>query len=129
MDLQKKAHILLVDDEAPLTKLMKTYLAKIGYTVETALRANEAMALFDQNPDDYDLLVADITLPDQPGQDMALQMIERSSRMRVLLCSGYPFAVESLPAGVQGRFSSLQKPFLPNMLADAIENLLGRKID
>jgi DNA-binding NtrC family response regulator len=129
MDLQKKAHILLVDDEAPLTKLMKTYLAKIGYTVETALRADEAMALFDQNPDIYDLLVADLTLPDQPGQDMALQMIERSSRMKVLLCSGYPFAVESLPAAVQGRFSSLQKPFLPNMLADAIEDLLRRKID
>lgn len=129
MDLQKKAHILLVDDEAALTKLMQTYLAKIGYTVETALRANDAMALFNQNPETYDLLVADLTLPDQPGQDMALQMIERTSRMRVLLCSGYPFAVESLPANVQERFSSLQKPFLPNMLASAIEDLLSRKID
>ncbi len=90
MDLQKKAHILLVDDEAPLTKLMKTYLAKIGYTVETALRANEAMALFDQNPDIYDLLVADLTLPDQPGKRYGAEI--DGMPMRNLLCSGYPFA-------------------------------------
>jgi DNA-binding NtrC family response regulator len=75
------------------------------------------------------LLVADLTLPDLPGQDMALRMLEENPELRILLCSGYPFAVDSLPAPVQKRFASLQKPFLPNMLAKAIEDLLQRKIE
>jgi DNA-binding NtrC family response regulator len=129
MDLQKKAQILLVDDEAALTKLMQTYLGKIGYVVDAALRADEALALFQRDPYRYQLVVADLTLPDLPGQDMALRMLEINPSMRVLLCSGYPFAVDALPSEVHARFASLQKPFLPNMLAEAIEDLMKRKID
>ena len=42
-------------------------------------------------------MVADITLPDMPGSDMAVQMADRNPNIRILLCSGYPFAVDSLP--------------------------------
>ena len=77
----------------------------------------------------FQLLVADLTLPDLPGQDMAVQMLAQNPNLRILLCSGYPFAVDSLPVAIQNRFASLQKPFLPNMLASAIEELLGRKIE
>jgi DNA-binding NtrC family response regulator len=93
------------------------------------LRADEALALFEANPDAYTLLVADITLPDMPGNEMAVQMAGRNPQLRILLCSGYPFAVDSLPESIRGRFSSLQKPFLPNMLAEALEQLLQRRAD
>lgn len=129
MDSEKKAHILLVDDEPALTKLMQTYLGKIGYTVEAALRAEEALALFERDPHRYQLLVTDLTLPDVPGNEMALRMLEKNSRLRVLLCSGYAFAVDALPPEVHSRFATLQKPFLPNMLAETIENLMQRAID
>lgn len=124
MDSQKRAHILLVDDEPALIKVLHTYLSRIGYTVDAALNATEAFALFDSGPQRYDLLVADLTLPGVQGDEMALQMVERSPKLRVLLCSGYPFTVDSLPAAVQSRFGSLQKPFLPNMLAKMVEDLL-----
>jgi len=115
MDSQTKPHVLLVDDEQALTRLMQTYLTKIGYTVDTALVANDALAAFGHHPASYELVVADLTLPDMPGNEMALRMVDMNPRVRVLLCSGYPFAVESLPAEVQNRFATLQKPFLPNM--------------
>jgi DNA-binding NtrC family response regulator len=129
MEPQKKATILLVDDEAALTRLMQTYLGKLGYTVESALNATEASEIFQRDPARFQLLVADLTLPDLPGQDMALRMVEHNPDLRVLLCSGYPFAVDSLPESAQHRFAALQKPFLPNMLAKAIEDLLQRKIE
>ncbi len=129
MEPPKKATILLVDDEAALTKLMQTYLGKLGYNVESALQATEAFATFGTDPSRFQLLVADLTLPDLPGQDMAVQMLAQNPNLRILLCSGYPFAVDSLPVAIQNRFASLQKPFLPNMLASAIEELLGRKIE
>jgi DNA-binding NtrC family response regulator len=129
MDPQKKATILLVDDEAQLTKLMQTYLTKLGYTVESALRASDALSTFESNPTRFELLVADLTLPDLPGHEMAMTMMQQNPALRVLLCSGYPFTVDSLPAPLQKQFASLQKPFLPNMLAKAIEELLRRKIE
>lgn len=126
MNSPQNVRILLVDDEPALTKLMQTYLARMGYTVDATLCAEEALTLFRANPQDYKLVVADITLPDLAGNDMAVRMAEQNPELRILLCSGYPFAVDSLPEHIRGRFASLQKPFLPNMLAESIEKLLAK---
>ena len=129
MNAEPKARILLVDDEAAITRLMQTYLTKLGYHVDTSLDATGAFELVKPGSTPYDLLVADLTLPDLPGQQMALRMVAENQRLRVLLCSGYPFAVDSLDETLQPRFASLLKPFLPNMLAEALDELLSRKID
>jgi DNA-binding NtrC family response regulator len=126
MNTEQRARILLVDDEPALVKLMQTYLSRMGYTVDTSGDANGAFAAFEKATGDYDLMVADLTLPGMSGQDMALQLLEAKPALKVLLCSGYPIAVDALPAQVQGRVASLEKPFLPNMLAKAIEELLQR---
>lgn len=118
--------ILVVDDEPPLRTLMQAFLGRMGYTVETCGAATEALALVKADPERFALVVADLSLPDMPGQDMALAMRAMCPRLKVLLCSGYPFQVESLPAAEQASFASLQKPFLPNMLTDAVEELLRR---
>ncbi|HYI94471.1 MAG TPA: response regulator, partial [Bryobacteraceae bacterium] len=94
MEPPKKANILLVDDEAALTKLMQTYLGKLGYNVESALQATEALAIFGGDPQRFELLVADLTLPDLPGQEMAVRMLAQNPNLRILLCSGYPFCVD-----------------------------------
>jgi DNA-binding NtrC family response regulator len=127
MDTQEKARILLVDDEPALVKLMQTYLSRMGYTVDTSGDADGAFAAFEQTSQHYDLLVADVTLPGMSGQDMALQLLASKPALKVLLCSGYPIAVDALPDGVQSRVAALEKPFLPNMLAKAIEELLQRQ--
>jgi DNA-binding NtrC family response regulator len=129
MDSVKKATILLVDDEAQLNKLMRDYLSRLGYTVETALCAADALSTFESDPTRFQLLVADLTLPDHSGEDMAVTMSEQNAALRVLLCSGYPVTVDSLPEPLKKRFASLQKPFLPNMLAKAIEDLMKRNIE
>ena len=128
MDTKGKARILLVDDEPALVKLMQTYLSRMGYSVDTSGDANGGIAAFEKSSGGYDLLVADLTLPGMSGQDMALQLLQSHPRLRVLLCSGYPIAVDALPGDVQNRVAALEKPFLPNMLAKAIEDLLQRAI-
>ena len=130
MDPEKKsAAILLVDDEAALTKLMQTYLGRIGYSVDTALNATSALALLSERSRGVQSAGSRLTLPDMSGQDMAVRMVQLNKQLRVLLCSGYPTAVRSaFPLEVQENFDVLQKPFLPNMLADRIEELLNREI-
>jgi DNA-binding NtrC family response regulator len=119
--------ILLLDDEATLLRLMETYLTKLGYAVDSCMTGKDALRKFDEAADEFGVLVADLTLPDISGETVAAQMAERNPRLRVLLCSGYPFQLESLPAEIRGRFAVLQKPFLPNMLAGSIEKLLAKR--
>ena len=129
MENKGKARILLVDDEPALNKLMQTYLTRIGYTVDTAFTATDGLAAFNSSTEPYDLIVADLTLPDGQGDEMALEMVAKQPNLRVLVCSGYAFAIESLPEHARSRFSPLQKPFLPNMLAESIEDLLKTRAD
>jgi DNA-binding NtrC family response regulator len=120
--------LLLVDDEESLLRLMQTYLKRFGYSVESAANTSRALTLFDEAPDRFQLVVADITLPDGSGEDMAIQMAQRNPNLRVLICSGYPHSLEAIPADLHSRFDVLQKPFLPAVLAQSVEGLLRRKV-
>ncbi|MEO8127454.1 MAG: response regulator [Bryobacteraceae bacterium] len=122
------AKLLIVDDEAALLKLMETFLGRMGYQVASLASANAALTRFEAGPEEFRLVVADLTMPEMSGDKMALRMVELNPNIRVLLCSGYPFDVRSLPEPVRSQFSVLQKPFIPKMLTGAVEELLNRPI-
>lgn len=107
---------------------MQAYLGRLTYHVETCANATEALALVRADPTRFALVVADLSLPDLSGNDMALKMLKMNPLLLVLLCSGYPFELATLPAAERGRFATLQKPFLPNMLAASVEELLSRRV-
>ena len=120
--------LLVVDDEAPLLRLMQTLLTRYGYNVEGAASVSAARELFDADSDRFQLVIADITLPDGSGEDMAIRMAEQNPGLRVLICSGYPHSLEAIPQHMQERFDVVQKPFLPAALTKSVENLLKRKV-
>ncbi len=110
--------ILLVDDEAPLLDLLKRYLERLGYEVDSCLTPADALVLFEADPLRYSLVLTDLTLPGMRGDEMLARMREVSPKLRAIVASGYPYE----PPGKRTR--ALQKPFLPKMLADQIEELL-----
>jgi DNA-binding NtrC family response regulator len=116
--------ILLVDDEPALARLMQTYLGRLGHSVDICLTGAEARKLFSERRGEYNVLIADITLPDASGDALAIEFAERDGHLRVLLCSGYPVELSGVPAALRPRFEALQKPFVPNMLAGKIDQLI-----
>jgi DNA-binding NtrC family response regulator len=112
------ARILLVDDEAPLLDLLKRYLERLGYEVEACLTPAAALESFEADPSRYSLVLTDLTLPGMSGDAMIGRMRAIAPKLRVIVSSGYPYE----PKGK--RIAFLQKPFLPKMLADQIEELL-----
>lgn len=116
--------ILLVEDEAPLLKLLEKYLIRLGFEVESHTTSLEALSRFESAPDAYDLVVADLGMPDMPGDSLLTRMLETRPDLKILICSGTPFFIEKLPAALRRQVGFLQKPFVPKMLTEAVERLL-----
>jgi DNA-binding response OmpR family regulator len=116
--------ILLVEDEPALLQLLGKYLQRMGFEVETHPRPFDALRRFEAAPHGYDMVIADLGLPDLSGYRLLTRMLEVRPDLRILICSGSPFFVENLPSAQQRQVAFLQKPFVPKMLEEAVRNLL-----
>jgi len=124
-----KTRILLVEDEPPLLQLLEKYLRRLGFDVETHLTSLAALDSFKAAPERFDLVIADLGMPDLPGDTLLLKMLKIRPGLRALICSGSPFFIASLPKELQTQVAFLQKPFVPKNLADAVEQLLSPRKD
>lgn len=119
--------ILLVEDELPLLRLLERHLKRLGFEVDAHSQALLALTAFSAAPGRYDLVIADLGIPDMPGETLLTKMLTIKPDLLYLICSGSPFFVASLPVELRRQVVFLQKPFLPKMLSDAIEQLLARR--
>lgn len=81
-------HVLYLDDEAALVRLMVRALSDEGYRVSGFTRASEALAAFRNNPHDFDLLVTDLHVADANGLQVAAELIKLRPELPVILLSG-----------------------------------------
>ena len=121
------ARILLVDDETPLLQLLEKYLQRQGHQVHTYSTSPEALRSFEESPSNYDLVIADLGMPDMPGDTMLRRMLAVRPDIPILICSGSPFFVSTLPKTLEKQVVFLQKPFAPKMLSEAIDKLLASR--
>lgn len=115
----------MVDDEQSLLLVMEQYLRRLGHSVVACRSGLEAWEVFEQDPTSFTLVLADITLPEMSGAELLARMLRLNPRACILVCSGYPFDMSTLPAVYQRQIGFLQKPFTPRMLADCIARLLA----
>ena len=69
-------HILVVDDEISLVKLEKRILERCGYKITTATSSLEALELFKNHPDDFDLVISDLAMPKLDGRWIGKRIIQ-----------------------------------------------------
>jgi DNA-binding response OmpR family regulator len=118
--------LLLVEDEKALLSILTRYLERGGYCIASCERGQEALDRVAAAPDAYDAIILDLNLPDLPGEEVLRRLLETSSRARILVSSGQPFSVESVPPRHRHRVDALLKPFLPKMLEDTLRDLVAR---
>ena len=110
--------LLIVDDEPKLLDLLSRYLGRLGYQVETRGDAEDALALFQAGPDRFSMAITDLSLPSMNGEELIERMRQLRPGLPAIITSGYPYVPRAAGVGF------LQKPFLPQMLAEAIEKAL-----
>jgi CheY-like chemotaxis protein len=81
--------VLFVDDEPMLVDLGKAMLTKLGYSVTGATDPQEALRIFQQNPENYDIVITDLTMPGMTGNRLAEKLSAIRPHMPILMCSGY----------------------------------------
>ena len=118
--------ILLVEDEVSLIQLLEKYLRRLGYEVEAYPASKDALHSFEAAPQSYDLVIADLGMPDIPGDTLLTRMLEIRPDLRILICSGSPFFLTNLPKALEKQVAFLQKPFVPKMLSEAVAQLLSK---
>ena len=114
--------VLLVEDEDAVRRLVVTMLTMSGFDVLPAATAAEALDASRACVGPIDALLADISLPDLPGDELARQLVRLRPEMRVLLTSGIPDGSDGnvIPADV-----FLQKPFTRAVLVERLRGLLA----
>jgi len=117
-------HILVVDDDARLRRLLQRYLTENGYLVTTAGSAEEARAQLRSLA--FDLLVVDVMMPGEDGFSLT-QSIRKTSDVPILILTARGEATDRITGLESGADDYLAKPFEPRELSLRIEKILRRQ--
>lgn len=116
--------ILLVEDEDTVRSVTRRLLEKLGYEVETASRAEEALERLEAGEDDFDLVLTDIVMPGLTGVEMAEILARDRPDLKVLFTSGYTSKELGRDPGAPPE-PFLPKPFSIEELARSVREALG----
>jgi CheY-like chemotaxis protein len=124
-----KEHILFVDDEAPITKMGKSMLEQLGYTVTIRTASVEALELFRSKPKAFDLVITDMTMPNMTGDKLAVELIKIRPEIPVVLCTGFSRRISEESASEIGIKAFAFKPIVMTDLAKTIRTVLDEAKD
>ncbi len=118
-------NILVLEDHTELREEIRQILTHAGYRVQVASNGTDALAAVRREP--FDLLVADVVLPDLSGIEAFQQMRAIQPDLAGIVMTAYStweMAMEALHAGFVG---FIVKPFVPEQLAAAVVNALEQE--
>ena len=119
--------ILLADDEPDIVAAVKIILEKLGYQVETYSNGQEALEAFWADPERFDLVFTDQTMPQLTGMELAQEIIKVRPHLPIVICTGFSEAITPEQIQSQGIVELLLKPLTPDKLADAVRRGLDTR--
>jgi CheY-like chemotaxis protein len=117
--------ILLVDDEPQIVDMEKQVLERLGYRVTALSSSLEALNTFTRQPDQFDLVITDMTMPQMSGDRLAHRLWDIRPGLPVILCTGYNEMISEDKATAMGIRKFLLKPVDKDELAVAIRAALN----
>jgi DNA-binding NtrC family response regulator len=110
--------LLIIDDEPALLDLLRRYLGRLGYEVETYDAPGKALERLQAEPESFSMIITDLSLPEMNGEELIRKLRVLRPRLPAIITSGYPYQPQAPDVGF------LQKPFLPQALVEQIEKAL-----
>jgi CheY-like chemotaxis protein len=120
--------ILFVDDEPALANLGRQTLESLGYDVDIRTGSIEALELFKNKPDRFDLVITDMTMPHMTGEDLAQELMRIKPNIPIILCTGFSAKIDDRKASAMGVRAFVLKPIVKRKLAATIRKVLDQTI-
>ncbi|MFH0785887.1 MAG: ATP-binding protein [Pseudomonadota bacterium] len=116
--------ILLVDDEDFIVEVASEMLKYLGYEVVAAQTSLEALEIFRAQPDQFQLILTDLTMPGITGIELAAELLQIRRDVPIILCTGFSdekIRAKALTIGIR---KTMAKPFIFQELAALVREVL-----
>ncbi len=119
--------ILFVDDELTLTEIVKKMLERLGYDVVAKSSSVEALEAFQAQPENFDLIIADQTMPHITGIALADEVNRIRPELPIILCTGMMDSqkLDKKSAGIR---EIITKPVTISKLAQVVRQTLDTPV-
>ena len=118
-------HILIIDDDVDMCRLLHRYLAKNGYEVAYAHNGKKGLAAIDEQMPD--VILCDFRLEDTDGKTLLLKIREKQPRMPVIIITGYSDVKMAVDVMKHGAFDYVTKPLFPEEILLTIQKAIASK--
>jgi PAS domain S-box-containing protein len=125
--LPGRERILFVDDEEMLTDLGKVMLEQLGYEVTTQTSSLDALAAFQDQPNRFDAVITDQTMPNLTGMELTRRILHIRPDIPIIVCTGYSTTINEEQAKAEGVREFAIKPLTKNMIATLLRKILDEE--
>jgi DNA-binding response OmpR family regulator len=123
MESQRTRHVLIVEDEPDLARIVKRHVESLGYRASIAESGEDALAMAQEH---FDLVLLDVMLPGIDGMEVCRQLRQRSQYMPVLMLTARSSDIDKVMGLESGADDYLTKPFSVQELLARIKAIFRR---
>jgi two-component system cell cycle sensor histidine kinase/response regulator CckA len=116
--------ILVVDDEDAIAQLIYKMLEPLGYKVTTFTSSIEALEIFPKQPNNFDLIITDMTMPKMTGMELSQEVLKIAPDIPIIICTGFSNLITNEKALNIGAKQLIMKPVIKRDMAKAIREVL-----
>jgi CheY-like chemotaxis protein len=116
--------VLLIDDELPIVRMQSRILEGLGYHTSVRTSSVETLELFRIKPNDFDLVITDMTMPNMTGDHLAVELMKIRPDIPIILCTGYSKMISEEKAEKIGIKAFVYKPIIKADLAKTVRKIL-----
>ena len=120
----KKESILYVDDNEHITLTSRDLLSSYGFHVEGMVDPMSALKRFQNNPDQFDIVISDLNMPVLDGYQLVNKISDIRPDIPILVCSAYGKNISAIKDKISGY---LMKPVDINTMIEAIRKALDNE--
>lgn len=116
--------ILFLDDEAATVDMVMQILERLGYEVTATTSSIEALEVFQAQPNKFDLVITDQTMPNMTGEELSKELMRIRPDIPIILCTGYSELITEDKAKSMGIREFVMKPLVARELAETVRKVL-----
>ena len=118
--------IMIVEDEAAIREFEAINLKRVGYTVVEAGSAEEALDIFDNDTEGFDIALLDISMPGMDGFTLCKELRKRTETLGIIMLTARTREMDKITGLMNGADDYITKPFSPTELLARVDSLYRR---